>query len=400
MDFLTAYSTLASGNEAPEVFHRWCAISALSSLVSRRVWIDQGVFIVHPNLYIILVGDPACGKSTAMSIARKVVRQIPDVAIAPSAITLQALTEMMGDDNGPCKRVFKYNEHGQDMVVGYSHITIFANELVTLLGVEPMQMINFFTDIWDNPAYENKTKNKGHDIIDGPFVTLLACMTPEVTGQLLKQSIISGGFSRRCLFVFSAERNKPVPRPQMTLEQHEALDFCKRWGNVLQKVQGPFKWTREAEAFFDSWYVKNYDRMNSVTDIITAGYLRTKDSLLIKISMLISLAKSTDLILNVEDMREALQMLDRTEGNISKVFVGAGQNKQADIAGKIVSLLQSRKTAMPEKMIIASMFQHGNQLDIKQCLEYLITVGEIERTYIDKNGVKIPTVRALGVDLT
>jgi hypothetical protein len=398
MNFLDAYKLFSSGNEAPEIFHKWSAISALSSFISRRVWIDQGHFIIHPNLYIILVGDPAGGKSTAMNIARRVVRSVKGIAIAPSAITLQALTELMGDDNGPCKKGFVHKVNGVETREQYSHITIFANELVTLLGAEPMGMINFFTDVWDNPVFENKTKNKGHDIINGPFVTMLACMTPEVTGQMLKQAIITGGFSRRCLFVFSSQRGKPVPRPTMTMEQMEALSYLIKRGTEMQSIRGKFEWTPEAQEWFDAWYKTNYDKMASVLDAATMFYYRAKDGMLLKLAMLISLARTNELILRVEDMEKALDMLNDTENSLSKVFLGAGANKQADIAGKIMSFLQTRKTPVLEKQVYTTMFQHGTRADINECLNHLVNIGEIKK-FTEKLGEHI-VVKVQAVDST
>lgn len=106
MSFLTDYLTYTSGNEAPKLFHVWSGLSVLSSLVSRRVWLQQGIFTWYPNLYVVMVGEPGNGKSTALDIAKAVIRAQKDVPLAADAMTVQALLRHMSEEGSPCKKSF------------------------------------------------------------------------------------------------------------------------------------------------------------------------------------------------------------------------------------------------------------------------------------------------------
>ena len=66
MNLLADYLEFQSGNEVNENYHIWSAISALSALVSRRIWVNQGYFKIFGNLYVVLLGPPGNGKTTAM----------------------------------------------------------------------------------------------------------------------------------------------------------------------------------------------------------------------------------------------------------------------------------------------------------------------------------------------
>ena len=151
-----------------------------------------------------------------------------------------------------------------------------------MLGSNPIGMIDFFTDVWDEEEFVVETKNKGTDKIPHPYVTILGCMTPQITSALLKQNIISGGFSRRCIFVYHNKRAKPIPRPVVTDEQRLAKKRCMQRLLELEKIRGQFKWTPGAEEFFDAWYLENHHKLQHATDLVLQGYYKSKDGLLLK----------------------------------------------------------------------------------------------------------------------
>lgn len=385
MSFLDNYKVYSSGNEAPPIYHTWAGISALSSLVSRRVWLSQGQFTVYPNLYVLFVGNPGNGKSTAMKIARRLVRKFGKTSpVAPASITREALTKDLGDPEGDHRLSFKYRAEDLE----YCHVSIFANELVTLLGTSPLHMIEFLTDIWDEEEeFKVKTKNKGSDSIPRPNVTLLGCMTPDTTNNLLKENIISGGFARRCIFVYADRRGDPIPRPQTTPEQREAEAACIKWGQKLAVLNGEFVWTDDAIELFDSWYVENYELVQENTDLLLNGYYTTKNMLVLKVAMMLSLSKTLDLTLHAEQIQQAIDLLGKTEKHLSRVFEGTGRNPEAGIAAKIMSLVTSRREAVKRKEVTAEMFKHGTLSEINEAIQHLVTANKIQELTTDFGGM-------------
>lgn len=370
--FLYNYGIYSSGNEAPRIFHKWAGLSVLSSAISRRVWIDSGFFMIYPNLYVILVGEPAGGKTTAMDIARRMVQQL-DIPIAPSAATKEAVTQLMSNENenSPCQKTFTFD--GEPRL--YTHLSMFASEIVTTLaaGGNPQGFIEFLTDVWDRELFEYKTKHGGTDVIQGPYITLLGCMTPEQTDQMLKQSIITGGFSRRCIFVYSMDRGAPVPRPMLTPEQSKARAICMRFCKKLQARSGEFKPTESANNFFDQWYMKNYAKRAQPMPAVLKNYLRSKDQLVWKTSMLIALSENPDceLVVKQPHVEQAIKLLDEIEPFIVKVFEGTGRNVLAELAVNITNMLEQANTWVPLKKVYATMFDQGDREEIGKALHHL-----------------------------
>jgi len=382
MTFLEAYKIYSSGTESSPSYHEWCGLSILASACSRRIFINQGRFTRYPNLYILLVGDPASGKSTAMSFARRMVKDFGKVQISPASITKEALTQLMGKADSPCKKQFTLN----GKVIDYTPISIFANELVTLLGTEPARAIDFFTDIWDEPVHVVATKNKGCDDIPGPFVNLLGCLTPATVDGLFKQKLITGGFARRTIFVADQAKGSPVPFPEETPEQQEAYSFCLRRIHELDSMKGEVLWSPEAKEIFHPWYIENNARMHEEQDPATKGYLRSKDEIVMKLALLMTMSKGNDMLLKGDTLQEALDQLRRVEPNMRRVLVGSGRNVLASISTEILNYLKAQSRPVLQKKIEAIFNSKVNNLELVECLSHLVRTDCIKKTEITEPG--------------
>ena len=79
-NWLNAYLEYTKESESPDNYHIWAGLSAIASVVRRNIWLDQGLYVLFPNMYVLFVGPPArTAKSTAMWLARQLVRQVPNL---------------------------------------------------------------------------------------------------------------------------------------------------------------------------------------------------------------------------------------------------------------------------------------------------------------------------------
>src|SRR5438309_523994 len=70
-NWLAAYLEYTKESESPDAYHVWTALSSIASVARRNVWLDQGIYLLYPNLYVALVGPPGrTGKSTAIRMGR------------------------------------------------------------------------------------------------------------------------------------------------------------------------------------------------------------------------------------------------------------------------------------------------------------------------------------------
>jgi len=329
-------------------------------------------------MYIILVGAPASKKSTAMSLARGLVQEINYFPIAPASITKEALTKLMAEEGSPCKKVTDLPD-GSPMP--YTHLSIFANELVVLInsGGNALGMIDFLTEIWDQDMLEVKTKNKGSDIAKNPFVTVLGCMTPDRMANLLYEKIISGGFNRRAIFVKAVRAQTAIPFPEITTEQREAQKRCLARCKEILKVAGPFTWTDSGKAAYKNFYEENFSLVDeSSQDAAFQGYLNSKGEYVIKLSMLIGLSERDDRIVEAWQVEAACLFLAQIEDGYREIFSSSGRNEFAPLLAGIEQLLKALPdNAIPTAALYRKFRNEANENELNKIILQLVKEGTV-----------------------
>lgn len=388
MSFIPNYLEYAKGSEAHPTYHTFSALVALSSIISRRVWIDMGFFNVYPNLYVILVGPAGNRKTSAMSVAKGMIRELKkDVPFSAECVTKEKLIIDIRDQERVVPEMPKEFEKQKI----YSPMTIMVTELSEFLGAGGVGMINFLTTIYDQDFYDHRTKNKGDVLITGPFLNLLACTTPDWITTYLRTDVISGGFSRRAIFVLETGKSGRIPFPEVTPAMRQAWDVCMAYARTLLRVKGAFKWDPEARKFFEDWY----RALDIPKDPMVTGYYETKHIQLLKVSMLLALSESTNLVLRLEHLKAGLALLGMVEENLARVFSGIGRNVLNASTQKVLDLLgiqpeQELKQGdtirkvrmMPEKQLRAVLWREVNGDEMNQVLQHLSDSDKIRRVNI------------------
>jgi hypothetical protein len=387
MSFLRDYREYASGSEAHPTYHTFSALVALSSIVSRKVWIDMGFFNVYPNLYVILVGPAGNRKTSAMSVAKGLLRELKEkVPFSAECVTKEKLVMDIRDQ----ERIIEGLPDTYAKQRIYTPMTIMVTELSEFLGAGGVGMINFLTTIYDQDFYDHRTKNKGDVLITGPFLNLLACTTPDWITAYLRTDVISGGFSRRAIFVLETGKSGRIPFPEVTSTMRAAWDRCLNHAKLLLQTKGQFKWDPEAKTFFEKWYVA----LKIPTDPMIVGYYETKHIQLLKISMLIALSDSTDLVLKVNHLERGLALLQLAEDNLLRVFSGMGRNILNAASQKVMDQLNmltpqevkhpvSKQVVsiklLPEKQLRSNLWREVNGQEMDEVLKHLSDSEKIER---------------------
>jgi hypothetical protein len=385
-DFVHAYTHFADGNEAPPIFHKWGALATISSVMSRRIWFDQQYYKIYPNMYIVFVGEPGDKKTTALSISRRF-SQLAFVPVAPPSITKEAMTKLLNSTNDKSPhliKITKVTDEGE-FLEEVAQMSLYASEIVTMLsaGGNPIGIVDFLTDIFDRDVFEVVTKNQGTDVIKNPYITLLGCMTPEQTGQMLKQTIITGGFSRRCIFVFGRSKTTGVPFPELTESQKAAEAFLIESLTNMRKVRGEFKMSPAAKDHFIKWYHAKHRQLQQPGPAATKNWLRSKDVQAIKVAMLLTVSQFDESrIISIETLRKAIEMLDNIEPDLGKVFSGAGRNIANELAEKIILRIEETpQKTLPKKQLLALMFSEGSYQELNDAFNFLIETGKVRKVH-------------------
>ena len=365
------------------MFHHFSALVALSSIISSRVWLDLGLFVIRPNLYVVLTAAPGVKKTTAMSVAKRLLRELGDaVPLSAEAQTKEALVQSMSNNVRECSvepgsvpRNFAPLDEDRSKFL-YTPMSIFVTELSQFVGAGSGHMVDFLTTIYDEEQYTNETKNKGTDSLPCPYLTMLGCTVPDWITNNMKSEVISSGFCRRTIFVYEYATTARVPFPEITPEMESAWERCLDYARELLDVKGEITWGEGAKDFYCDWY------MNLVTpsDPIMEGWYNSVHVQMLKIATLISLSESTTKVLEIPHMQMSLELIKLIEVNIPKVFKGIGRNELFGIANKLVEMLeQADEKTLPERMVKRHLFKEADPTEIAKILTHLRESGQIVR---------------------
>lgn len=392
MSFLNDYRTFCSGSEAHPTYHMFSGLVALSSIISRRIWVEQGYFKVYPNLYVVLVGPPGNRKTSAMSIAKALIRELGNVPFSAECVTKEKLVLDLFEQERVIERM---SDQYKDQRI-YTPMTIMVTELSEFLGAGSVGMVNFLTTIYDQDVYESRTKNKGEVRVTGPFLNLLACTTPDWITTYLRGDVISGGFSRRAIFVLETGKAGRIPFPAVSAEAKLAWDRCIAHARKLEKIHGPLTWEPAAREFYSSWY----KALEMPTEETVVGYYETKHMQLLKISMLLAVAEGTELVLRQSHLEGGLALLKLAEENLSKVFAGIGRNELNAAAAKTLEMLaripprkvtldgaERNVSILPEKKLCGMLFSFVNENEMNDVLRHLLSTDKIGRVTVATDGI-------------
>ena len=178
--------------ESPDLFIDWSFYSLISAALQRRVWLYPDSMSIYPNIFTLLVGPPAAGKSRVISQVTDIIKSeklmefdnekndmVPMYPYGADTTTQESLLRYMRDD---CMRKFTVPDTrlGGSALKNKSHhsICFMIEELGVLFRKNSEDMVNMLNQFYDSRSYHYKSKHQGSDDITNICVTMLGGTTP------------------------------------------------------------------------------------------------------------------------------------------------------------------------------------------------------------------------------
>lgn len=365
-DWLKAYMDYTTQSEAPSHFHFWTGVGVLGAALRRKTSFDMLHFKWSPNFYIIFVARPGIStKSTTLGIGKSILTEIQDIRIGPSALTWQALVkELQNAQGGVLMPDNMYHTH--------SNLTFFISEIGTFLDFQDRQLVDALVDFWDGNAGEwsKATATMGTDTVVNPFLNILGATTPAWLADNLPRQMIDGGFTSRCVWLYSDSKRCYIayPQRQTVTTDHE----FKKASLVhdlehISTLRGSFWMTEEAYLLGEQWYASHQDKLLRLPEGNDGlgGYMARKQGHIHKLAMVLSASRRDDLCITAADFRAALQIMEEVERDYPKIFKVITTSREMEDAGKIVGLVKSKG-----KMRRSELYQYFfHKLGIKEFTE-------------------------------
>ncbi len=385
--WIAEYLDYTRPQQSPTIFHTWTAISTIGSALRRRVWLDRSYYILHPNLYTILISPPGIGmKTSAIKIGTEILaKAVPDLAIMRGALTIGYLAEWMQQAGS------KHPKGDAEVTVFCEEFKVFSKGLYAESG-----LIENLTKLYDCGVFDYRTKGQGIYIVERPCVNILAAATPETLSSGQASEFIGGGFSSRIVPVALVKDEKLVANPKKPPTNVEMETKLLHDLTQISQLSGPFFATKGSEDLFEKWYIAK--EKYQMPDQRMSGYYAKKQTLVWKVAMILSTSLNDDLVITEEHIESALALLGKLELTIPFAFQGVAWGEQAKfqdrVLGKILdtgciehstllSFFHYCMTGANLKEIIHTLFDEN-----KICCERVATRGKPKVVYVTEEFIK------------
>lgn len=358
-DWISGYVEYSEETEPPYSFRLWCAISVIASVLQRKCKVHWGHLTFYPNMYIVLVAPSGkARKGTAMGPPLDLLEGL-NINLAAEATTRERLIERLHESMA--------SDPTLDGSLGFhASLTIFSPELTVFLGYENEQLMSDLTDWYDcrnHWKYETKTAGVNH--IDGIFVNLIGATTPSLIRDTMSRKAIGGGLTSRMIFVYEEDKGKLCPRPVIT--DHEKALWQKLQNDLEQiyMMKGSFTLSEDFADYWEEWYIEHHK--NPVfREENFSGYMERRPNHVMKLSMILSASRSDKMLVEYQDIKRAVQILEFTEKKMLNTFAGVGKYMHSDTLTRVmneVAIAGDKGISLNELMF---MFRNDANYNIMQ----------------------------------
>lgn len=332
-DFITAYMSFTEDSEPPAIFRQWVSISCIASVLKRKCKWHWGMDIVYPNMYIVLVAPPgAARKGTSMKPGLALLRKV-GVKLAPDVTTREAFLLKMKET----EHIEVYDQQGT--IDTHCSLTVYSPEFVVFLGMNRVfhsELADFFdcADYW-----ENTTKNKGVDDLNGVWLNILGATTPSLIQASLPKESFEGGLASRIIFVYAEKKEKSIPFPSYDKRFMELLvnDLSH-----IHLLRGDFTATEEFMERYIPWYM-SLEEGSGIDDPLFAGYNQRRATHLRKLCMIVNASRSDTMIIEAQDFDRALHILTEAERVMPHAFANVGRLDNLEVIKQVMVKITTAK---------------------------------------------------------
>ncbi len=346
-----AYLNYVDQTESPVIFHRWSLLSCVGAHLGRQYWFPFGDFRIFPNMYVMLMGDPGTRKSTAIKMAKRMLGETGyDHFSGDRTSKEKFLLDLEGieDETGKIRdpKAGMDALFGDDILGEPKEVFVCADEFNDFVGSGNMEFLSLLGSLWDwddeSRPFKQRLKTTRSVSIFQPTISILSGNTHAGFAEAFPPQSIGQGFLSRLLLVYGESSGRRItfpakPDPELRSQVVDLLNGIKL------NVHGEATITKDARDVLEIIY-RNFQ---GLPDSRFQHYSTRRFTHLLKLCLLTSACRLSPEI-NKVDVIFANTLLSFVEHRMPQALGEFGKAKHADVAGRLLAVLNSATTPMTQ----------------------------------------------------
>lgn len=362
--------------ESPQSFWYWAGISAISAVLKDNVWLNRQIYNLYPNIYTMFHAESGLKKGPPVSMARQLVKAVNNTRIIEGRSSIQGILKEMGT---------AYTSPG-GKIQSKSVAFICSSELTSSI-IEDKVATKILTDLYDRQyrvgEWRSLLKMETFTLKD-PTVTMLTATNEAMSDDFFTKSAIQGGYFARTFIIYEKESqnvNSLIYRLENPPNYIKSAEYLKQLGALqgeFHPMEGDqseeFKFKRikktkkgerivyfnEVGALYDDWYESFCSMIKMQDEKDQTGTLNRFGDSVLKVAMILSLAREPRLYISMDAMHEAIHESEKLLGNVRKTTLGKQGISQASLLKTLIimELLQRDNHSISRTILMKKMWQH------------------------------------------
>lgn len=360
-------------SESPTKYWYWAGLTAISGVVNNKVYLDKFYYKLYPNIYVILIGKSGMRKGPPVSIAKMLVEEVNNTRVISGRNTVQSIIKDLS------VAITKPNGGPPILdAIGFINAPEFASFMI-----QDPQALTVLTDLFDpHREWVNTTKGGGAERLKNPCLTMIGASNEVHFKDAVPDNALGGGFIGRTFLIHADKKANINPLTEKPAEFIPIIELSGYLKEVA-KLRGSFEWTSDGRAQYNAWY-REFSEGN-YTD--NTGTLDRIHDNIIKVAMLLSISRGTDLLLNPADIEEAIRVSIEHVPGARKVTMGGGKSPFARGTALVIKeLISAPENQMTHARILAKHWGDFDTYDLDRIAESLIQQNAIK--VVQQGGTK------------
>lgn len=389
-DIFTNYFRFVSDTEPPVIYHRWSYLTSLSALLGRKVHVELGHFRIFPNLYVMLLGEPATRKSTSIKMVKRLVAGSGYSTFAFDKTGKEKfLLDLEGveDDThlGPGNTKMKDKDNDYDTSTTAQNlwgdesgepreVFIVADEFNEFIKPGDTEFHTTLGNMWDwdneSGAFTQRLKTSRSVSIFQPTITLLSGSTPDLFAKAFPPEAIGTGFLSRMLLIHGERSGRRIPFPSAP-DSVLGASISAYFAAVRDQAgRGSNSGLVGKSVSATEMLSDIYMNPTPIPDLRFKAYNERRFTQLLKLCLILAVAKFKAEI-GVEEVIQANTYLTHAEFLMPKAMGEFGKNQNSDIANRVVDYLDRATKPISMK----ELWSEIGRRDLKDQRELASIVG-------------------------
>lgn len=384
-NFVESFVQYAQPFNAPDRYLKWGAVFLVAALLGRRVGVPMRGGILCPNLYIQMVGGPSVGKSQTCKAITSIMQPASDISLIPESLTRAAMEDYMAD-------TIKFRKSPEGTMINSCEFVGISDELQGILPDQDIGHLTLYNRLFDLPKfYTAQTRSNGEVRLEYPYCGLFTGTQPQFLALTMPEAAWGMGFMSRTVMVFGTAKQRTSAFKSQSLNMGLQKDLIAD-AKTIFSLYGHFKWTKEAIALYERWWVDAGGKPIPTAKRLVMGYNGRREINLLKVAMAISVAKSNTLVVDEPDVADALTMLIEAESYMPHIFNEMAASGSMMAIEDIIDLVRTNAANnrdTTEAALIETLMQRFPATQVASIIENLITSKAIKNVGgIDAKGLR------------